>query len=283
MVHGLEKFRAYFEDLTSQYVIIGGTACDILMDELGAAFRATRDLDMVLILEALDPSFGVIFWQFIEDGGYEHRQKGTGKNQFYRFSEPRDPSFPSMIELFTRLPDHYELSPDAALTPIHIDDQIQSLSAILLDDAYYDLLIKGKLIIDGVSLIRIETVILFKVKAWLDMKERFESGEPIDTKNIRKHKNDVFRLLANVSPAIRLELPGEIQADVSSFIHQIRQDPPELKNLGIRRVSLDEMLETLAAIFSGQADAEGRFEAILRSGKSQFHPKTGETGFRRIG
>lgn len=62
MVHGLEKFRAYFEDLTSQYVIIGGTACDILMDELGAAFRATRDLDMVLILEALDPSFGVIFW-----------------------------------------------------------------------------------------------------------------------------------------------------------------------------------------------------------------------------
>ncbi len=36
MVHGLEKFKAYFENHTSQYVFIGGTACDILMDELGA-------------------------------------------------------------------------------------------------------------------------------------------------------------------------------------------------------------------------------------------------------
>ena len=132
MVHGLEKFRAYFEDLTSQYVIIGGTACDILMDELGAAFRATRDLDMVLILEALDPSFGVIFWQFIEDGGYEHRQKGTGKNQFYRFSEPRDPSFPSMIELFTRLPDHYELSPDAAFMSVSCSRLFVSSSPALV-------------------------------------------------------------------------------------------------------------------------------------------------------
>lgn len=36
MVHGLEKFKEYFKDHTSQYVFIGGTACEILMDELGA-------------------------------------------------------------------------------------------------------------------------------------------------------------------------------------------------------------------------------------------------------
>jgi predicted nucleotidyltransferase len=54
MVHGLEKFKEYFGDLTKQYVFIGGAACDILMDELGAPFRATKDLDMVLIIEALD-------------------------------------------------------------------------------------------------------------------------------------------------------------------------------------------------------------------------------------
>lgn len=56
MVHGLEKFKEYFADHTSQYVFIGGTACDILMDELGTSFRATKDLDMVLIIEALDAS-----------------------------------------------------------------------------------------------------------------------------------------------------------------------------------------------------------------------------------
>ena len=58
MVHGLEKFKAYFGDFTRQYVFIGGTAGDILMDELGASFRATKDLDRVLIIEALDASFG---------------------------------------------------------------------------------------------------------------------------------------------------------------------------------------------------------------------------------
>ena len=34
MVHGLEKFKEYFEDHTNQYVFIGGTAFDILLDEL---------------------------------------------------------------------------------------------------------------------------------------------------------------------------------------------------------------------------------------------------------
>lgn len=61
MVHGLDKFKEYFRDHTSQYVFIGGTACNILLDELGASFRATKDLDMVLIIEALDVSFGEVF------------------------------------------------------------------------------------------------------------------------------------------------------------------------------------------------------------------------------
>jgi hypothetical protein len=255
MVHGLEKFKEYFRDHTSQYVFIGGTACDILMDELGAPFRATKDLDMVLIVEALDSSFGETFWQFIEDGGYEHREKGTGENQFYRFTEPKDKSFPQIIELFSKLYNEFEPSFDRGLTPIHIDDSIVSLSAILLNDEYYNLLLKGKHMVDGYSLITIETVILFKIKAWLDMKVRKETGEEIDTKNIRKHKNDVFRLLANVSTTSRIELTSDIQNDVIQFIDQIKEDKPDLKNLGIRGTSFYEMLEILGDIFLGKAEA----------------------------
>lgn len=51
MVYGLEKFKEYFEGFTDQYVFIGGTACDILMKEMGTPFRATKDLDIVLIIE----------------------------------------------------------------------------------------------------------------------------------------------------------------------------------------------------------------------------------------
>lgn len=48
MVHGLEKFKDYFEDFTSNYVFIGGVACDILMEDIGTSFRATKDLDIPL-------------------------------------------------------------------------------------------------------------------------------------------------------------------------------------------------------------------------------------------
>ena len=219
------------------------------MDELGASFRATKDLDIVLIIEVLDASFGETFWRFIEDGGYDHREKGTDKNQFYRFSNPKDKTFPKMVELFSKLPNEFDLAFDTGLTPIHIDESIVSLSAILLNADYYDLLAKGKRIVNGFSIIDLETVILFKIKAWLDMKERKEAGESVDTNNIRKHKNDVFRLLANVSPTSRIESSRDIQNDVMQFIEQIKEDIPDLKNLGIRGTSLDEMLEILGDIF----------------------------------
>jgi|GEM_PF-1147938 len=50
MVHGLEKFREYFGEHGNKYVFIGGTACDILMEELGTPFRATKDLGYLIII-----------------------------------------------------------------------------------------------------------------------------------------------------------------------------------------------------------------------------------------
>lgn len=87
------------------------------------------------------------------------------------------------------------------------------------------------------------------------MKERKEAGYDIDSKNIKKHKNDVFRLLANVSPTIRIQLSAGIQNDVMQFIEQVKEDKPDLKNLDIRSTSLDEMLEILGTIFLGKAEA----------------------------
>jgi len=58
MVAGLDKFRDYFADDTDKYVLIGGAACDTVFKSNDTAFRATKDLDMVLIMEALTPDFG---------------------------------------------------------------------------------------------------------------------------------------------------------------------------------------------------------------------------------
>ena len=67
MVKGLDVFHEYFHGYANQYVLIGGAACSISFEEQDAAFRATKDLDMVLIVEALTASFGTRFWQFIRD------------------------------------------------------------------------------------------------------------------------------------------------------------------------------------------------------------------------
>ena len=83
---------------------------------------------------------------------------------------------------------------DAVLTPLPIDDEISSLSAILLNEAYYELLKTGQLMVDGIPVLSPTCLIPFKAKAWLDLKERKLNGEQVDSKNIKKHKNDVFRL-----------------------------------------------------------------------------------------
>lgn len=61
MVKGIDTFRRYFAEYEEQYVLIGGAACDIAFECNDTAFRATRDLDMVLIVEALTPEFGEKF------------------------------------------------------------------------------------------------------------------------------------------------------------------------------------------------------------------------------
>jgi hypothetical protein len=47
MVNGIEIFKEHFKDHTDKFILIGGTACDIAMSQMGLDFRATKDLDVV--------------------------------------------------------------------------------------------------------------------------------------------------------------------------------------------------------------------------------------------
>ena len=40
MVRGLKQFKEHFASFLDQYVLIGGTACTLLMEEAGLEFRA---------------------------------------------------------------------------------------------------------------------------------------------------------------------------------------------------------------------------------------------------
>ncbi|HAL73469.1 MAG TPA: hypothetical protein DCM45_00070 [Clostridiales bacterium] len=249
MVHGLELFKKYFYEYNDQYVLIGGAACDILLNDLGNSFRATKDLDIVLIIDQLDVNFAKTFWEFIEKGGYKHLNKSNGKEQFYRFSHPENLLYPTMIELFSRKPVFVDHDLDSRLVPIHVDEAVVSLSAIIINDSYYDVLLTGKIIIDGYSIINIETIILFKIKAWLDLTSQSASGISVDSRNIKKHKNDIFRLLVFVLPGRQIVVHDEIKNDVQNFIELIADDKVDLRNLGIRSRRFDELIQILNLLF----------------------------------
>jgi len=80
MVRGVEKFREYFTDYPDSYKIIGGTALDRVISEAGFTPRHTDDIDIILVIHALNREFIEKFWQFINDGGYVDKEiKDHGK------------------------------------------------------------------------------------------------------------------------------------------------------------------------------------------------------------
>ena len=78
MVKGLDIFAKAFKDFSDCYIVIGGTACDLILSKTEMTPRATDDIDILLVVEKLTPEFGRVFWKFIKDGGYK---RGSRKSE----------------------------------------------------------------------------------------------------------------------------------------------------------------------------------------------------------
>ncbi len=249
MVKGLEIFREHFRNYADRYVLIGGTACDIAMTAAGLAFRATKDLDIVLYVEALDAAFVQAFWEFVRMGGYEVQEKSTGEKQFYRFQKPTNADYPFMLELFSRQPDVLQVAEGSHLTPLPVEEDISSLSAILLDNHYYDFIRAGRQESDGLPMVGAAQLIALKARAWLDLSERASRGEQIDSKTIKKHKNDVFRLYQILDPTSDPEAPETVKKDIREFISRMRVEEVDLKSLGLRTGTRDGILAEISKVY----------------------------------
>ena len=250
MVNGLELFQEAFKNFSNQYILIGGTACDLLLDEAGLTFRATRDLDIVLCIEVLEESFVRHFWRFVNDGGYEIKEKTQSHaRSLYRFSKPTQSSYPSVLELFSRRPEIFQNLDLDQITPVAVAEDRVSLSAILLDDQYYDFIQAQRIEQAGISLLSAPGLIALKAKAWLDLSERKQKGEQVDGSDIRKHKNDVFRLFQIVEPAPLPDVPEQIRQDMELFLSAMEIDEVDLKQLGIKMAAKSDVLAGLRIIY----------------------------------
>ena len=245
MVRGLATFKNHFAEYRDQYVLIGGAASAELMEQSGLPFRGTRDLDVVLIVEAMTNEFVQAFWDFIKNGRYDVRSHSQSERKYYRFENPEDEIYPECLELFSRIPDNIRFEGHGRFTPIPLDDDLSSLSAILLDDNYYPLILNGRDDLDGLSCLKVEYIIILKAKAWLDLHQR-----KADSRKVNRQKNDVIRLFPLLNPSMRIDIPEAIQDDLKEYLKAIAEDKTiNLKDLGISQFGITEIVKSMEQIY----------------------------------
>lgn len=123
---------------------------------------------------------------------------------------------------------------------------VSSLSAILIDEDYYKVLLDGKVIVNELSVLRPEYLIIFKAKAYLDLKSRKEAGEAVDTNDIKKHKKDILRISAELMLEKTENLPLSVKADIHQFINILEKEPFDdnsLKQYGLSSDAVEKLLK----------------------------------------
>lgn len=211
---------------------------------------------MILVVEALTHDFVHRFWAFVKEAGYTDRfvgEKGEEtKHQYYRFQRPIKSDYPAQIELFSRSLGMIDLPEDAHVTPIPTGYDLSSLSAILLDDDYYHYTISRSVVIDGVHVANIESLIALKCKAYLEMTLAKNGGQEIDSKHIKKHRNDIFRLVAAAPQNVKYDIPQTLLNDINLFCQNVKESLPDanlIKDMGLRRITPQQIFDRLQELF----------------------------------
>lgn len=232
-MEGLEIFKEAFEAYSDNYVIIGGTACDITMQGTVVRPRATHDIDMTVIVENMTPSFAKRFWEFVKEAGYrpEKRKQIEGepaKYELYRFVDGKT-GYPEMIELLSRHPDILGEPSNLVIEPLPIDGDVSSLSAIIMDDDFYHFTIKHSKLTDGVRHADSAALVCLKTRAYLNLLQDKAEGKHVNSKDIKKHRSDVLKNVVIITDE-SISAPMAIVDCVKDFVSSIRADWDTLSN-----------------------------------------------------
>ena len=106
----------------------------------------------------------------------------------------------------------------------------------------------------GLSWVGAECLIPLKAKAWLDLSERRESGENVDSKTVRKHRNDVVQLSQLLSPAKRVTLVPKIYGHLSRFLARLDDASVDPKSLDASGAMKEIVSRIIQAYSSAEAD-----------------------------
>lgn len=254
---GIDKLREYLGNFNTNYVIIGGTACNLNLEDADLQGRATKDIDMIVVCEAINPEYVRQFWAFIKAGGYKVCQVNTKtgiKRSFYRFIEPEDISFPAYIELFSRVPDGIQVPESIHIIHFNMEEEyLSSFSAILLDDDYYNYAVDHSREIEGIQVLDKDALIVLKAKAYLNNKKRKDEGQQVHQDDIDKHKKDIYRLSFLFSGEERYDISDDIKTALKDFIAALDTNPINTKAIakivGVVEVSMQDFIQKIKTLF----------------------------------
>lgn len=252
MVKGLVKFQEYFADYPEHYVIIGGTACYWNLANDGLSFRATKDIDLLIVIEKYSLDFNKQLWKFFRSGGYKSLYSEPQDKRFYRFSDPVIEDFPKQVEILCRVPDSIQVPGEYKILPVNPEEYIYRLSAIVVDEEYYRMTVENSLFLDGIRVPSAEALICLKIFAYLNLRKQKEDGESIDAKSILKHMRDVFRLTL-ILKNDEIRIPDKIRNDVIKFLKYMKTEKPEvrsfLKEMGVSNITFEVLMHQLHTSF----------------------------------
>ena len=251
-VRGVKHFSEFFKDFENDYVIIGGVAASIIFEDNDLSFRATKDVDMVILT---NNSIGLNrkISKYIRIGGFQIKEASENEPRYYRFSKPENKEFPEIIEIFARNENKLELEDGQYVIPVN-SDEVEKLSAILLDDEYFNLIQENAYRSeDGYSIITPLATICLKARAFREMNERKKNGEEIDSKDIRKHRNDIMKLTAVLEEGDILKLAKQATDDMKNIISELETvDTSSYKRImkGYPPITQSEILSKLESSFT---------------------------------
>ena len=134
----LSHFQEYCRDFDEHYVVVGGFATVMLLDEeLGEGHgKATFDIDLVLLTNN-SVELSQRIKQYITDGKYDIQLGDKDQYKYFRSNNPKEENFAKEIELFASNENSLELDDEQRIIPIDPEEGLYSLSAIMLDKEYF--------------------------------------------------------------------------------------------------------------------------------------------------
>ncbi|MDE0113255.1 MAG: hypothetical protein OXN84_13370 [Albidovulum sp.] len=176
-------------------------------------------------VEMVNSEFATSIAGFPEAGGNQAGERSAARREYYLFYRPSDESFPAMIEPFARRLDAPSSSGAAALARIPVENDVISLSAIHVDDEYFEALEETRRIVADIVLVDEGILIPLKARAFLGLSLRKAEGENVDRRHVRRHRGDVYLLVRLLPDDGSLALAASIRDDLRESIGRTLGNP----------------------------------------------------------